>query len=154
MIEPAFKDIDLSGVLPDGFIAAMERSAESTDLQTKFKMIFRGLEKYELHKFIPEYELKYQDVLDDLMACLKCDGVKCITKTCGGERVASYLGFNTDAMEFYDKENPTPYIGLFLCPGWKERKEAIKRLWMAKPDGGKPEPVPFKPQTKQNRQYY
>lgn len=119
-------------VLPDQFIKKLEQISNSEDEKTRYSLIFRGFEEFQLMQYIvPPYEFHYKlhfnDTLNDLLACIRCDGT-CQTRVTR-DGVPMYYGLHYQDIKFGGGK---PAFRVFMCPGVNVRKEQIKKMLLSK----------------------
>lgn len=116
--------IALQGALPEGLLRAVE--PQSKDIRERYGPLFRGFEKYELHKDAADHIVDLEDCLHDLRACVQCIGAGCRASRAnrGGNY---YYGIHRRGVELYR----TLAFAVHECPGVSERKEELHRLFVA-----------------------
>jgi hypothetical protein len=98
-----------------------------TGLMQRYAILIKGYESFEPERFIMDNVLQLEEVLHDLVACIKCaPGSPCQTKTGNG----LLYRISWDGMKLNGNTGMSFCFG--RCPGMAERKNQIQDLLAGK----------------------
>lgn len=98
-----------------------------TSLLQRYAILIKGYESFEPERFIMDNVLQLEEVLFDLISCIKCaPGSPCQTKTGNG----LLYRINWDGMQF--SGNTGMQFCFSRCPGMAHRKNQIQDLLAGK----------------------